>query len=226
MSERGPGKEQLSDIAQQAERDLNTYQSKTGTGKGRVSGLEDYGVNETVERKFPGATVKVGENLVTNRSYDRPIPANEGGDVDERGRYLQGSAYEGAGGPEDKTAHVYQHSSGKIDEATVKGWGKDPRQLEGETVRADRPDLLPADQALGGRGREPAKQGDVSEQGRLAAKANVGLSAESGREVPAQGSRGSQFKGEYYESPESVPDQGADQNLVPPESATETSRNI
>jgi hypothetical protein len=93
-------------------------------------------------------------------------------------------------------------------------------------VRADRPDLLPADQALGGRGREPAKQGDVSEQGRLAAKANVGLPAESGREVPAQGSRGSQFKGEYYESPESVPDQRADQNAVPPESATETSRNI
>jgi hypothetical protein len=86
MSEHGPGKEQLSDIAQQAERDLNTYQSKTGTGKGRVSGLEDYGVNETVERKFPGATVKVGENLVTNRSYDRQIPADEGGDVDERGR--------------------------------------------------------------------------------------------------------------------------------------------
>lgn len=86
MSGRAPGKEELSKIAQQAERDLNTYQSKTGTGKGRASGLEDYGVNDTVEQKFPGATVKVGENLITNRSYDRQIPADEGGDVDETGR--------------------------------------------------------------------------------------------------------------------------------------------
>jgi hypothetical protein len=140
--------------------------------------------------------------------------------------FIRGSAYEGAGGPEDKTAHVYQHNPGKIDESTVKGWGKDPRELERATLRSDRPNLLPADQALGGRGREPAHQGDVPEQGRMAAKANVGLAAESGQEVPAQGSRGSQFKGEYYEVPESVPDQRADQNEVPPESVTETSRNI
>jgi hypothetical protein len=86
MAERGPGKEQLNEIAQQAERDLTTYQSKTGTGKGRASGLEDYGVNDTIDRKFPGSTVKVGENLVTNRSYDRQIPADEGGDVDDTGR--------------------------------------------------------------------------------------------------------------------------------------------
>jgi hypothetical protein len=86
MSERGPGKEELSEIAKKAERDLNTYQSKTATGKGRASGLEDYGVNDTIDQKFPGASVKVGENLVTNRSYDRRIPADEGGDVDETGR--------------------------------------------------------------------------------------------------------------------------------------------
>lgn len=79
---------------------------------------------------------------------------------------------------------------------------------------------------LGGRGREPAQQGDVSEQGRLAAKSNVGLSAESHEEVPAQLSRGSQFKGEYYEAPESVPDQRADQGAVPPDSVVETSKNI
>jgi hypothetical protein len=140
--------------------------------------------------------------------------------------FVRGSAYEGAGGPEDKTAHIYQHSPGKIDEATVKGWGKDPQKLERANLRSDRPDLLPADQALGGRGREPAKQGDVSEQGRMAAKANVGISAESRQEVPSQGSRGSQFKGEYYETPESVPDQRADQNEVPPATTTETSKYI
>lgn len=121
---------------------------------------------------------------------------------------------------------MYQHNPGGVDESTVRGWGKDPRELERASLRADRPDLLPADQALGGRGREPARQGDVSEQGRMAAKANVGLAAESGREVPAQGSRGSQFKGEYYEVPEEVPDQRAEQNEVPPETVTETSRNL
>jgi hypothetical protein len=86
MTGRGPGKEQLEDIAQQAQRDLNTYQSKTGTGKGRTTGLDDYGVNDTVDKKFPGASVKVGENLVSNRSYDRRIPADEGGVPDETGR--------------------------------------------------------------------------------------------------------------------------------------------
>ncbi|KAK4157405.1 hypothetical protein C8A00DRAFT_40244 [Chaetomidium leptoderma] len=183
MSERAPGKEQLHKIAQEAERDLSTNQSKTGTGKG--------------------------------------------GDVDETGRSIRGSASEGAGGPEDTTAHVYQHNLDKTEEATVRGWGMDPpHKLERATLRDDRPDTLPADQALGGRGREPAKQGDVSEQGRMAAKANVGLSAASHEEVPTQGSQGSQFKGEYYETPESVPDQRADQNEVPPESVTETSKYI
>ena len=141
-----------------------------------------------------------------------------------RDSFIRGSAYEGAGGPEDKTAHIYQHNPGKIDESTVKGWGKDPRELERATIRGD--NMLPVDQALGGRGREPARKGDLSEQGRLAAKANLGMPADSREEVPSQGSRGSQFKGEYYEAPESVPDQRADQGEVPPGSVTETSRNI
>ncbi|KAL2192607.1 hypothetical protein P885DRAFT_47325 [Corynascus similis CBS 632.67] len=202
MAGRAPGKEQLNDIAQQAEREMNTYQSKTGAGKGRTTGLDDYGVNDTVENKFPGSDVKVGDDLVTNQGYNRRIPPYEGGD--------------------DKTAHVYQHNPGAIDEATVHGWGKDPRDLERAARRPDDDDsnLLPADQALGGRGREPAPRGDISEQGRLAAKTNVGLSADSRAEVPAQGSRGSQFKGAYYETPESVPDQRADQGAVPPRSVT------
>ncbi|KAH6855432.1 hypothetical protein B0I37DRAFT_442279 [Chaetomium sp. MPI-CAGE-AT-0009] len=229
MTERGPGKEQLNEIAQQAERDLNTYQSKTGTGKGRASGLQDSGVSDTVERKFPGATVKAGEDLVTNRSYDRPIPTDEGGVVDDKGRPVRGSAYEGAGGPEEKTAHIYQHQLGRVEEATVRGWGLDPHKLERATLRSDRqPDLLPAEEALGGRGREPAHRGDVSEQGRVAAKANVGLRGEAGSGgVPVQGSgSGSQFKGEYYEAGEEVPDQWADQNEVPPDTVTERSRNV
>lgn len=88
MAGQSPDKSKLNEIAHQAEQDLNTYQSKTGTAKGRATGLEDFGVNELAEKKFPGAHVKVGEDLVTNRSYDRRIPGDEGGDVDERGRWV------------------------------------------------------------------------------------------------------------------------------------------
>ncbi|GAB1312512.1 hypothetical protein MFIFM68171_02722 [Madurella fahalii] len=226
MAGQEPDKSKLNEIAHQAEQDLNTYQAKTGAGKGRATGLEDFGVNDLVEDKFPGASVKVGEDLVTNRGYNRRIPGDEGGDVDETGRFIRGSAYEGSGGPEDKTAHIYQHNPGKTEESTVKGWGKDPQQLERANLRTDRPDLLPAEEAVGGRGREPARQDELSEQGRLAAKANLGLAPESRKEVPAQGSRGSQFKGEYYEAPEEVPDARADQNEIPPESVVETSKTI
>lgn len=86
MSQRGPGSDKLNKTAQEAERDLNTFQSKTGTGKGRTSGLEDHGVNDTIDRKFPGSNVKVGSNVITNAGYGRQIPGDEGGDVDEKGR--------------------------------------------------------------------------------------------------------------------------------------------
>jgi hypothetical protein len=79
---------------------------------------------------------------------------------------------------------------------------------------------------LGGRGREPAHKGDVSEQGRLASKANLGMSANSREEVPSQGSKGSEYRGEYYETPESVQDQYAEQGEIPPESVVERSKNI
>lgn len=155
--------------------------------------------------------------LLTSKNWNCPLIHRS---------FVRGSAYEGAGGPEEKTAHVYAHKLGKVEEATVRGWGVDPRGVQRATLRKDRPDLLPAEQAVGGRGREAARQGEVSEQGRLAAKANIGLEATSREELPSQGTRGSQFKKAYYETPESVPDQRADQGEVPPGSATETSKNI
>ncbi|KAL2168744.1 hypothetical protein VTG60DRAFT_6853 [Thermothelomyces hinnuleus] len=153
MTGRAPGGgEQLNEIAKQAERDLNTYQSKTGHWQGAAS------------------------------SADPPTKAPAARRI--------------------KTAHVYQHNPGEIDEATVRGWGKDPRELERAALLRD-DSVLPADQA-----------------------ANVGISAENRKEVPAQGSRGSQFEGEYYQTPEFVPDQRADQGAIPPASVTETSKNI
>lgn len=134
---------------------------------------------------------------------------------------------------------MYQHNPGKIDEGVVKGWGKDPRELERAMLSRSAgtgsgggggggggENVLPAEQALGGRGREAVRHDEVLEQGRQAAKSNVGMAPDSRGEVPAQGSRGSNFKAAYYETPESVPDQAADQNEVPPETVVETSKNI
>ena len=126
---------------------------------------------------------------------------------------------------------MYEHHLNRVEESVVRQWDKDPREAERAeraTLRAEQPDsdLLPAEEAIGRAGRDPIKQGETAEQGRTAAKSNLGLGSESRKEVPAQGSRGSQFKGEYYETPESVPDQRADQGEVPPESVVHTSRNI
>lgn len=71
-------------IARQAETDLNSYQAKTGNA--RPQGLDDAGVNSTAERKFDDATVEYGDELSTNRGYNKRIPPNEGGVLDDRGR--------------------------------------------------------------------------------------------------------------------------------------------
>jgi len=216
-------KDKLNKIALDSERDLNTYQSKTGAGKDRDASFPDAGVIDT-ESKFKGSTVKVGNDFVSNASYNRRIPGDEGGDRDDKGRWLRGSAYEGSGGPEDKTAHVYQHNPGKIDEAIVKGWGKNPSELEKATISTE--GVLPPDQAIGGRAREPLHHNETSEQGRRAAKSNIGMTSENHEDLPERGHKGSRYKGEFYENRESVPDQNADMNEVPSESITETSRNI
>lgn len=79
-----PTSEQLRDIANQAERDLNTYQSKQGLNN--YSGSDDAGVDSGVEKNFPGAEVKYHPDLSTNPGYNRRIPPEEGGDLDARGR--------------------------------------------------------------------------------------------------------------------------------------------
>jgi hypothetical protein len=71
-------------IAQQAEADLNTHQAKTGSG--RSMGLDDAGVDSSVEGKFNDANVEQGDELSTNRGYNKRIPPSEGGVVDDRGR--------------------------------------------------------------------------------------------------------------------------------------------
>jgi hypothetical protein len=73
-------------IAEQAEADLNTYQSKTG--EARPQGLNDAGVNTKSENKFPSSEVTYGDDLNTNSGYNRRIPPSEGGTLDDKGRYV------------------------------------------------------------------------------------------------------------------------------------------
>lgn len=76
----------LDKIARQAEQSLNSYNSKTGSGRDRATNFEPAGVSDTLANKFPGAQIKYGDELVTNAGYDRRMPPNEGGDIDDHGR--------------------------------------------------------------------------------------------------------------------------------------------
>lgn len=77
-------KNDLNSLAQQAERELNTYQAKTGNARGRD--IDEAGVDTRTEKKFPGSQVNYNPDLSTNAGYNRRIPPQEGGDLDDRGR--------------------------------------------------------------------------------------------------------------------------------------------
>ncbi|KAL8899263.1 MAG: hypothetical protein Q9207_006284 [Kuettlingeria erythrocarpa] len=67
------------EIAQQAERDLNSYQAKQGNHNKSDSALES-GVDEGVTTKFPGSTVKTGSKA-SGAGDNRQIDVDEGGDL-------------------------------------------------------------------------------------------------------------------------------------------------
>lgn len=80
-----PSNDELLKIAEKAEQDLNTYQAKTGRARGHD--LEEVsGVDSRAPKYFPGADLRYGDDLKTNASWDRPIPEEEGGVTDDRGR--------------------------------------------------------------------------------------------------------------------------------------------
>ncbi|KAL6862227.1 hypothetical protein J3F83DRAFT_745455 [Trichoderma novae-zelandiae] len=133
------------EISRRAEADLNTYQAKTGAA--RPSTLDDAGVDSNVEKKFDSANVTYGDDLSTNRGYNKRIPPGEGGDVDARGRQATGNLYEGQGGPEDKIAESYRQQPGQND-----------RDVVGARV--------PETQG--------ASSDDILSQGQAASRANVG----------------------------------------------------
>ncbi|KAK7415717.1 hypothetical protein QQX98_005630 [Neonectria punicea] len=175
-------------IAKQAETDLNTYQAKTGNA--RPQGLDDAGVNATAERKFDDANVEYGDELSTNRGYNKRIPPSEGGTLDDRGRQTRGEHFEGEGGPEEKVSQSYQEQGGQNDNDVVSARVADNNGLDSGK--------------------------DVAAEGQQASCANIGRNP--------SGPGGSEFKGENYYTPESVPDSTSAQGWIAPESTTQASR--
>ncbi|KAH7041002.1 uncharacterized protein B0I36DRAFT_344649 [Microdochium trichocladiopsis] len=191
-----PTSEEFRNIAEQAERDLNTYQAKTGAGK--QSSNDDAGVDTSVERKFPGAKVEYGDDLKTNAGYNRKIPVEEGGDVDVRGRETRGEHFEGRGGPEDKLARQERDFGGndELDPADRRGnRNTGSSGLEGSAAQA---------------------QTDVMQQGKEFS--NINMASKTG-----QGH--TKFPGDEYYTPESVPGSIAAQGYEPPESVIESSKD-
>lgn len=83
-----PSSENMRHIASEAERDLNSYEAKTGARRGTRS--DEAGVDTRVENRFPGAEVRYDSDLSTNAGYNKRIPPEEGGETDARGRYVSG----------------------------------------------------------------------------------------------------------------------------------------
>jgi hypothetical protein len=103
-------------IAHEAEKDLNTYQAKQGLGRKSDSTVES-GVNAMVDKKFEETGIKTGREAGASSSDRKPIPEDEGGSRDDRGRISKAGEFEGPdfGGPEDKVRIESQRRPGDDD---------------------------------------------------------------------------------------------------------------
>ncbi|KAI2778979.1 hypothetical protein F4815DRAFT_221135 [Daldinia loculata] len=191
-----PSSETLRNIADQAERDLNSYEAKTGAN--RTSRNDEAGVDTRVEKKFPGADVRYDTDLSTNASYNKRIPLEEGGDVDSRGRQTRGEHFEGVGGPEDKLAREARDFGGD-DEFNAAGSQR--REVGSSDVT----------ESTGGSGRS-----DAFAQGKEAVQANT--------EGTKYNPRKDHVKGSNYYTPESVPGSISAEGYEAPESVIQSSR--
>ncbi|KAK8041872.1 hypothetical protein PG993_006395 [Apiospora rasikravindrae] len=118
MAAPGNTQQHWRNVAEQAERDLNSYEAKTGHGKTSIN--DEAGVDTRVENKFPGAEVRYDADLSTNRGYNKRIPPEEGGQT-------RGEHFEGTGGPEQKYERQ-QRDLGGYDNPR-------PRPAEGDAFR-------------------------------------------------------------------------------------------
>ncbi|KAI3337127.1 hypothetical protein HD806DRAFT_542841 [Xylariaceae sp. AK1471] len=191
-----PSTETFRKIAEQAERDLNTYEAKTGAHK--TSPSDEAGVDTRVENKFPGSQVKYGEDLSTNAGYNKRIPPDEGGDLDSHGRQTRGKHFEGVGGPEHKVAQQARDYGGhnKLDST-----GK--RQHDIGSKSATDPTV-------------PYRKDEVMAEGKEAVQSNM----ESAKYVPHK----TRYKRGDSPTDESVPAKMSAEGFEPPPSVTEASR--
>ncbi|KAL1310521.1 hypothetical protein AAFC00_000806 [Neodothiora populina] len=101
------------DIANEAERDLNSTAAKTGTPAS--DSTNESGVDQGVSNKFPGACVTYG-SAASGAGDNRDIPLSEGGDIDPTtGKLFKARDFEGSGGPEDKARQYVEDNGGNND---------------------------------------------------------------------------------------------------------------
>ncbi|KAI1376776.1 hypothetical protein F4677DRAFT_417950 [Hypoxylon crocopeplum] len=194
-----PSSETLRNIADTAERDLNTYEAKTGRTK--TSPNDEAGVDSRVERKFPGAEVRYDQDISTNAGYNKRIPPEEGGDLDARGRQTRGEHFEGAGGPEEKLARQARDFGGNNEFNPAEN--RQQQREAGSSSSAGDPAA-----AYGRR--------DVMPEGREAVQSNI--------EDTKRNPRKDHLKGSDYYHPESVPGSIAAEGYEPPGSVVQSSR--
>ncbi|KAL1963723.1 hypothetical protein VTN77DRAFT_7927 [Rasamsonia byssochlamydoides] len=106
----------MSNIAIKAQRDLNTHQKKHGTERQSLS-ADESGVNQRVEKDFPGSQVRYGMTVTGGGGDRRKIPPEEGGSIDARGRMTEARHFEGPDGPEEKLK-----LEGRLPKRTSRDW--------------------------------------------------------------------------------------------------------
>ncbi|KAL1981469.1 hypothetical protein VTN96DRAFT_2641 [Rasamsonia emersonii] len=91
----------MSNIAFKAQQELNSHHKKRGTERKSLS-ADESGVNQRVEKDFPGSEVRYGMSVTGGGGARRKIPPEEGGEYDARGRMTEARHFEGPDGPEEK----------------------------------------------------------------------------------------------------------------------------
>ncbi|KAI7520155.1 hypothetical protein KC316_g19916, partial [Hortaea werneckii] len=106
------------------------------------------GVDQSVQQKFPGASVTYG-SAASGAGDNREIPLSEGGDINPAtGKPYKAGDFEGAGGPEDK-ARAFAEAQGGSDEI------RSNIRQGGETVR---PAGSMGSDAVGGTGKQTGQE--------------------------------------------------------------------
>ncbi|KAI1346875.1 hypothetical protein F5Y01DRAFT_296703 [Xylaria sp. FL0043] len=189
-----PSSEEFRKIAEEAERNLNTYEAKTGAHK--TSPSDEAGVDRRVENQFPGGQVRYDQDLSTNAGYNKRIPPEEGGDLDARGRQTRGEHFEGVGGPEHKLERQMRDFGGndELDLTDKRGHDFSSKSHEDDTTAV--------------------RSGEVMAEGKRAVQANI---------AEGSVRRTHPFPGSEYHTPREAPADMSAEGYEAPPSVTEAS---